>query len=398
MSIADKLNQVAQNVPLVYQAGYDKGYEEGSKSGGGGSSAVVRPKDVNFYDYDGTRLYSYTVAEAQALTELPELPTQAGLICQGWNYDLATIKSYNRAVDVGATYITDDGKTRLYIRIAAEGRMNVPLCFSQTVANGVEIDWGDGSTKQKFSGTGKVSTTHTYASIGDYIITFTVADGCTLGLGDGTNSNCVMGSTANAGLIYCNMLQKIEIGNNVGISNYSFYNCFSIASITIPNGAMSVIAYAFYNCYSLASITIPNGVTSVGDYSFNNCYSLASIIIPNGAGSIGYRTFYNCYSLASITIPNGVTIIDTNAFYGCRSLASITIPNGVTSIAATAFSGCYGMAVYDFTACTSVPSLANTSGFSGIPSDCVIKVPSSLLSSWKSATNWSTYASQIVAG
>ena len=29
-------------------------------------------------------------------------------------------------MNVGTMYITDDGKTRLYIHIAAEGRMNVP--------------------------------------------------------------------------------------------------------------------------------------------------------------------------------------------------------------------------------------------------------------------------------
>jgi hypothetical protein len=98
-----------------------------SKASGGSSNPTAPKKDVNFYDYDGTRLYSYTVEEAQALTELPPLPTQPGLICQEWNYDLVTIKSYNRAMDIGATYITDDGKTRLYIRIATEGRMNIPL-------------------------------------------------------------------------------------------------------------------------------------------------------------------------------------------------------------------------------------------------------------------------------
>ena len=45
---------------------------------GGGAAVSVPMKDVNFYDYDGTRLYSYTVAEAAALTELPPLPTQPG--------------------------------------------------------------------------------------------------------------------------------------------------------------------------------------------------------------------------------------------------------------------------------------------------------------------------------
>jgi hypothetical protein len=55
------------------------------------------------------------------------------------------------------------------------------------------------------------------------------------------------------------------------------------------------------------------------------------------------------------------------------------------------------MAMYDFTSHTSVPTLSNTDAFSGIPSDCVIKVPVALYDEWSTATNWSTYASQIVA-
>ena len=77
----------------------------------GGSSPSLPsapPNEVNFYDYDGTILYSYTVEEAQALTELPELPSHEGLICQGWNWTLENIKEYNRAINVGRT--TDGSK------------------------------------------------------------------------------------------------------------------------------------------------------------------------------------------------------------------------------------------------------------------------------------------------
>ena len=39
---------------------------------------------------------------------------------------LSMDEALTRPMNVGAMYITDDGKTRLHIRIAAEGRMNVP--------------------------------------------------------------------------------------------------------------------------------------------------------------------------------------------------------------------------------------------------------------------------------
>jgi hypothetical protein len=364
--------------------------------GNGGSSTPTASKnEVNFYDYDGTILYSYTTEEAQALTELPPLPAREGLVCQGWNYDLATIKSYNRAVDIGAIYITDDGKTRLYIRIAAEGRMTVPLYFSQTVSNGVTIDWGDGSSTETLSGNGNKNTSHTYANIGDYVITLEVISG-TLVLGNDQSSCCIMGSTGNNGRVYCNMLQKVEIGNSVttiGIDAFAY--CSSLASITIPDGVTSINGYAFACCSSLVNITIPNSVTTIGHHIFYYCYSLASITIPNSVTSISDTAFHYCYSLASITIPNSVTSISDTAFYNCYSLASITIPNSVTSIGWDAFSDCTGMAFYDFTSHTSVPTLSSTSTFSGIPSDCIIKVPAALYDEWVTATNWSIYLAII---
>ena len=45
---------------------------------GGGGGGV----DVTFIDYDGSILYSYSLAEAQALTELPALPSHDGLVYQ----------------------------------------------------------------------------------------------------------------------------------------------------------------------------------------------------------------------------------------------------------------------------------------------------------------------------
>ena len=343
--------------------------------GGGETPASAKWDDVTFIDYDGSVLYSYSLAEAQALTELPSLPSHDGLVCQGWNWTLEAIKALNRPVTVGAMYITDDGATRLHIRIATVGRMTVPLYIGQTVANGVSIDWGDGSTTQTLSGTGNVNTSHTYAEPGDYVISLMPQDGCTLSFGNGSSAYCVMGSAGINGIVYCNMLQDVSIGKNVtSIGDSAFYRCYSLASITIPDGVTSIGNSAFYDCRSLASITIPDGVTSIGDSAFSSCYSLASITIPDGGTSIG-----------------------DSAFYDCRSLASITIPDGVTSIRTYVFSSCYGMRYYDFSACTAIPALSNTNAFNKIPSDCQMLIPSSLYNNWKSATNWATYASKMVS-
>ena len=364
-------------------------------SGSGGSTAPASLKDVNFYDYDGTLVASYTLTEAQALTALPNGPTHEGLTFQGWNWTLDKVKALTRPMKVGAMYITDDGKTRLNIRIADKARSTVPLYFSQTVANGVTIDWGDGSGTETLAGTGKVNTTHTYQGAGDYVITMDPADSCTLGLGEGSPGYCVMGNTGSNGLVYCNMLQKVELGRGVtSIGDGAFNTCLSLASVTIPNGVTSIGDSAFFDCYSLASVTIPNGVTSIVGGAFYNCCSLASIFIPNGVTSIGDSAFNTCYSLASVTIPNGVTSIGDRAFNTCLSLASVTIPNGVTSIVGGAFYNCYGMAEYHLKP-TTPPTLSGTNAFKNIPPDCVIYVPAGSLEAYQTATNWSTYASYM---
>lgn len=271
---------------------------------GSGPSSPVSSNDVTFYDYDGTVIASYSLEEAQALTSLPDGPTHDGLTFQGWNYTLEKVKAFTRPMNVGAIYTTNDGKTRLYIHIADKARSTVPLYINQTVANGVTIDWGDGSALETLTGTGTVNMSHAYGAAGDFTISLTVNDGCTLGFGHGLSSYCVMGSTGN-NKVYCNMLQKVEIGS---------------------------------------------GVTSIGN----------------------------------------------NAFQSCFSISSITIPEGVTSIENNAFKGCYGIAEYHLKP-TIPPSLSGTNAFNNIPSDCIIYVPQGSLEAYKTATNWATYASYMVA-
>ena len=408
--------------PLVYPDGFVTAIQA-IQTGGGTTPGA--PGDITFYDYDGTIVTSWTLEELATKTALPDYPSHEGLICQGWNWSLADLKTTNRKMNVGAMYITDDGKTRIYIRLE-EGRTSPMLgvCPNGTVT----VDWGDGTTPDTLTGTStttvKWTPNHAYAAPGEYVIKLTV-DG-TMGFYGGylfyAGSAILQYSSSsdNRNYVYRDSVQKIEIGNGVtNIGSNAFYDCSTLASITIPNSVTSIESKAFYNCYALSPITIPNSVTSIGTYVFNNCYSLASITIPNGVTSIVEGTFYNCYSLASITIPNsvtsigaqifykcyslasitipnGITSIGNNAFRNCYSLASITIPNGVTSIGTYVFNNCYGVAFYDFTDYTSVPTLAGTNAFTNIAADCQIRVPASLVDAWKAATNWSTYADHIV--
>ena len=287
-SVADAIRAKAGTTDLLaWPDGFKAAVEGIQTGGGGGSTSDAVMKDVNFYDYDGTLVASYTLAEAQALTALPDGPTHNGLTFQGWNWPLEKIHALTRPMNVGAMYITDDGATRLHIRIATVGRMTVPLYIGQTVANGVSIDWGDGSAAETLASTGNVNTSHAYAEPGDYVISLMPEDGCKLSFGYGFSSSCVMGSTGNNGKVYCNMLQDVYIGD----------------------GVISISNYAFSACYSLASITIPNGVTSIGGYAFAACYGMR------------YYDFSTCTDIPSL--------LKTNAFNGIPSDCQMLIPEAL---------------------------------------------------------------------
>ena len=315
--------------------------------------------------------------------------------------------------------VIGDGKTYLYIKYPNKRIGQITLNFSQSVNYGVYIDWGDGSEIRREYGEGDAWAQHTYEEAGEYVISLSPIDGCVLGLGRSSKSYPVLGNGQEKEHIYSNMIQAVEIGNSVtsignyafsrcsslssvvipnsvtSIGNYAFSRCYSLSSVVIPNSVTSIGNYAFSSCSALSSIVIPNSVTSIGNYAFGNCSALSSIVIPNSVTSIGSEAFYYCYSLSSVVIPNTVTSIGNDTFNYCLSLSSVVIPNSVTSIGNYAFYSCYGIRVYDFSQCTSIPTLG-TNAFYGISSDCKIVVPDALYDEWKAATNWSSHASKIV--
>ena len=103
---------------------------------------------VKFRDCDGTVLYAYTPAKIASMEYLPPLPSRPGLTCQGWNWTLQQLKTYVASYgrcEVGATYTTDDGKTRIKLTIQDPKYTTIPIVFQQTVSNGVKVNWGDDS-------------------------------------------------------------------------------------------------------------------------------------------------------------------------------------------------------------------------------------------------------------
>ena len=303
----------------------------------GGSS--VPSNDVNFLDYDGTIVASYSAADFANLTELPANPTHQGLTAQGWNWTLADAKTYVAAygmLDIGQMYVTDDGKTRLYITIpdnAPDNARTLELMFAIT-SGSVTVDYGDGSDPVTVTSS-FASRTHDYTNTGDYIITLTVSSG------------------------------------TVQLS----YKIFSDSSANANRRPW------------LTRVEIGSSVTSIGSGALSNCYALQSITIPSSVTSIGSSAFTVCYALQGITIPSSVTSIGSSAFSACHELQSITIPSSVTSIGSSAFQNCYGLRAIHFKP-TTPPTVDNSNAWSGLQTSCKIYVPTGHLSDYTGATNY----------
>lgn len=296
--------------------------------------------------------------------------------------------------------VIGDGKTYLYIKIAEKGRMDVPLYFSQTVANGVTIDWGDGSEPQTLSGTGDVNTTHTYADVGEYAISLNPADGCTLGLGHKKTDVCVMGpsSTYDDNYGYAQMLVAVEWGHKASVTSEAFYNCRSLKTFIIT-ASLSIIMFnpnVFYNCSSLADLRFASDVpVALTTRSLYGCTSLEKLEFSSLVlGGTCTEALMN--SGVKKIIVHGTAQIGDNCFKSMKSLVSIEVLGNVSYIGNNAFNGNFFAALYNFSHCTSVPALQSTSVFSYIPSDCKIVVPDALYDEWIAATNWASYASNII--
>lgn len=354
-------------------------------------------KQVNFIDYDGTILCSYTAQEANALTALPANPSHSGLTAQGWNWTLAQIKAQLTAMPdapvwVGQMYVTQSGDTEIDVSMP-EGRLSPILTIA--VNGTVTVDWGDNTSADTVTGSSltiRQAPSHTYATPGDYTIVIHVVSGSFTFYCSSSYTILRKNTTANENRVYANCVQAVRLGSGItSVGSSAFYYCSGMKYITMPSGITSIGTNAFYYCCGMKYVTIPKD-TAV-DFTFQACYALRQVSLPYGITSLVQNLFSNCSSLKSVTIPAEVTSINAGSFNSCYGLSRVTIPSGVTSISSQAFQYAYGVAEYHIKPTT--PPTFGTNVFAGIASDCVIYVPAAKLNDYQTAENWSAYASYM---
>lgn len=341
-------------------------------------------KDVNFYDYDGTVVYSYTKEEFLAMADMPANPAHTRLSAQGWNWTLEAAQDYVEkygSCEIGQMYITDDGRTRLYIRIGRSENFAVHLKFNQSAANGVTVNWGDDSAAETAEAAGNVTMDHVYAAEGDYIITMSVADECSVRLGHSTTAGATLvnaggssacffsqGLKALGGRTGRDALIALEIGAGVtDIGSVAFNYSMNLETITIPQEVEMLRSLAFVGCVSLKAVVVPAGVTNIGEIAFGWLSRATAICLPYALTSIKQGAFRQCGSVKRLSVPEGVTAIEQQTFSGancaevisipdtiqgaignyafecCYLITKLNIPVGVTSISNYAFACCYNL-------------------------------------------------------
>ena len=249
-----------------------------------------------------------------------------------------------------------DGQTHIWIEVY-QGFIDywggvLTIYFNQSVSEGITFSWGDNSSSEVVSGTGDKSISHTYTTAGSYRIDITVATGCTAMFQ--RNSNGIVGRPIAANTnVYAMMgvLKYGEFGKGVTATLNGNYESWQKLDYT---KATDMTAFpSFQNCRMLRSVVFPpNVVTKGNDYNTQNMYFVTELTYPSSMTEIPSR-LDGCYALKKIIMKP-----------------------------------------------TSVPTLAGTHINLNNKSDFQIIVPysadHSILNAYKTASNWSTYASYMV--
>ena len=199
--------------------------------------------------------------------------------------------------------------------------------------------------------------------------------------------------------------------NSAEIFDYSKLYCYAKATGMIGSNARELYigkinssnprittGYRGYEGHkTLEIVDIGPSVNWIERLTFNGCTALREVVFNDSLLAIDGAAFHGCINLEKVSpLPDTCYRIygDYNGgmFYNCKKLKSFTIGRGMQRIGGECFENCTAME--SFYIKTKVPPvLDNKSAFNNNP--CTIYVPIGCGDAYRSATNWSAWASRI---
>lgn len=180
-------------------------------------------------------------------------------------------------------------------------------------------------------------------------------------------------------------------GNETKIGNQSFMGCTSLEHIELPKSITELSYNSFRNCSALNAINLGNVIT-FGSACFASCSKLnIDVNMPNATGEISQ--VFSDSGIISVSNLGKVTSITYFAFGSCPNLRYVVLPETLTSIGNATF---YNSSKIEYIVCQpTTPPTLDGSAFNG--TSCIIYVPDASVNAYKTATNWSKFASRIKA-
>ena len=150
----------------------------------------------------------------------------------------------------------------------------------------------------------------------------------------------------NAAFRGCKLLENIKLSANLRtIELFSFDDCESLTSLTIPASVTSIVC-SFKSCSSLTEIIVEEGNTNyvsdeygvlyTASFAALKSYPVASVresyTVNEATKTIAKNAFSYNENLKTVILPEGVEKIQGDAFYSCKMLETVVIPTTVTTI------------------------------------------------------------------
>lgn len=170
-------------------------------------------------------------------------------------------------------------------------------------------------------------------------------------------------------------LETVEWPEAKVINEAAFQKCYSLKNL-ICDGLEKINSNVFNGDKALIDFGDTSGITYIGIQAFMACTALTSLKLP-AVTSLGRSVFSGCTGLTKIDIGEKFATIDGGVFYGCSNLETLILRNSSAVVKLA------------YVAALNNSGIASKKGY--------VYVPAALLDSYKTATNWVSFATQLRA-